>query len=133
LGITLALAGHLGRLVRRDGRGLSIVNSTHVVAQIPVTRETMAWHTTLTSSEGAEEWLLAVTVHGMSFALMTEETGCRRELCILAGFVFAAVRLQVRVDEFAKDLISETQRGRLMGFMVVLVVALEFLWSVIAS
>lgn len=43
-----------------------------------------------------------MAVHGMGFALMSEEARGRREAGVLAGLHLAAIGLKVRVDKFAK-------------------------------
>lgn len=106
LGRILALAA-LGALlaVADAGRGsrnaVVVVNTAHMILQVPLAWESIAGHGTVASFIGAQEGLVAVAVHGMSLTLMAEQAGSGGETGILAGVNLAAVGLQVGVHELA--------------------------------
>jgi hypothetical protein len=76
------------------------VYSLHVVSEIPVAWKAISGDSSLTSVIGAEEGLVAVSMHGMSFALMAEQASGGRETKLLAGIDLAFVWLQVGVHKF---------------------------------
>jgi hypothetical protein len=53
-----------------------IVDSLHVVPEIPVAWEAIPRNASFAIFIGAEERFVAVTMHGMSFTLMAEKAGC---------------------------------------------------------
>jgi hypothetical protein len=71
-----------------------------VVTKIPVAGKAISKDTSLTAIIGAEEGLVAVSMHGVGLALMSEETGRGREMEVLTGKDLAAVWLEMRVHEF---------------------------------
>lgn len=79
-----------------------IVDSLHVVTEVPLARESIAGHGTLTTIVDAKERLLAMTVETMGLTFMTEETSSGGKSSTLTGLSLAAVGLQVGVNEFAK-------------------------------
>jgi len=89
----------------RDGRGSSgavvVVNSPHVVPQVPLAWEAMSGQGALASLIGAQIRLLTVTVHGVGLTLMPEEAGSRREPGVLAALNLAAIGLQVGINKLA--------------------------------
>jgi len=77
------------------------MHASQVVSEIPLAGKSIPGDGTLATLVGAEVRLVAMAVHPVSLALMSEEAGGGRELGVLARIVLAAKRLQVRVDEFA--------------------------------
>jgi len=73
-----------------------------VVSEIPVAWKAISGDSSLTSVIGAEEGLVAVSMHGMSFALMAEQASGGRETKLLAGIDLAFVWLQVGVHKFTE-------------------------------
>lgn len=61
----------------------------------------MAGDGALATIVSAQVWLLAMAMHGMRLALMAKKAGSGREAGVLAALNLAAVRLEVRVHEFA--------------------------------
>jgi hypothetical protein len=78
-----------------------IVDSLHVVPEIPVAWKAIPGNASFAVFIGAEERFVAVTMHGMSFTLMAEKAGCGRETEILASVDLALIWLQVGIHEFA--------------------------------
>lgn len=78
-----------------------IVDSLHVVTEVPLARESIAGHGTLTTIIDAKERLLAMAVETVGLTLMTKEAGSGGKSSTLTGLSLAAVGLQVRVNEFA--------------------------------
>lgn len=83
--------------------GSVIVDSPHVVVEVPAAGETVARDGTVASFEEAEVRVVAMAVEAVGFALVTEEAGVGRELelSVHAGGDLAAVGLEVRVKVFA--------------------------------
>jgi hypothetical protein len=50
-----------------------IVDSLHVVPEIPVAWKAISRNSSLTTFIGAKEWFVAVSMHGMSFTLVAEK------------------------------------------------------------
>lgn len=63
-----------GRSIRGAGalRGSVVVDSPHVVKEIPAAGETVSWDRTVTSFKEAEVGVISVSVESMGFALMSE-------------------------------------------------------------
>jgi len=82
--------------------GSVVVDSAHVVIEVPAAGEAVAWDRTVASFEEAEVGVVAVAVEAVGFALVTEEAGVggELELGVHAGGDLAAVRLEVRVKVF---------------------------------
>jgi hypothetical protein len=78
-----------------------IVNSLHMIPEIPVAWEAISGNSSLTAFIGAEEWFVAVSMHSMSFALMAEKASRGRKAEFLAGVNLTFVWLQVGIHEFA--------------------------------
>ena len=78
-----------------------VVNTLHMVLEIPLAGESVARYAALASFILAEERLVTVPVEAMGLALMTEKAGSRGEPGTLASLSLAAVRLQMRVHKFA--------------------------------
>lgn len=78
-----------------------IVNSLHVVAQVPLARETAARNRSLTAFMHAEERLVAVAMKTMSFTLVAKKAGSRGKSGALASFSLASIGLQVGVNKLA--------------------------------
>ena len=72
-----------------------------MVPEIPVAWKAISRNSSLTSLIGAKEGLVTMSMHGMSFALMAEQTSRGRETELLAGIDLALVWLQVGIHEFA--------------------------------
>jgi hypothetical protein len=108
-----------------------IVDSLHVVSEVPVARKAIPGNSAFTPLIGAEEWLVAVSMHGMSFALMAEQASRGGETKLLAGVDLALVWLQVGVHEFAGThrVVSNENMG-VRKDRVILVIALKLLWLV---
>lgn len=103
--IRLSLAA-LGLLVGSRGRRASgatvvVVDTLHVVSEVPLARKTISGDSTLTSFIHAQEGLVTMTMKTVRLTLMTEEAGSRGEASTLAGLGLATVRLQVGVNKFA--------------------------------
>lgn len=77
------------------------MNTLHVVTQIPVSGEAIAWRASLTALKRAKERFLPMTVHRVCFTFMAKETCCRGETSVLTSYRLATIRFQVRVDKFA--------------------------------
>lgn len=89
---------------RRSGLGGSaavVVHTPHVVPQVPLAGKAVAGDGALATIVSAQVWLLAMAMHGMRLALMAKKAGSGREAGVLAALNLAAVRLEVRVHEFA--------------------------------
>lgn len=82
--------------------GSVVVDSAHVVVEVPAAGEAVAWDGTVASFEEAEVGVVAVAVEAVGFALVTEEAGVggELELGVHAGGDLAAVGLEVRVKVF---------------------------------
>lgn len=82
--------------------GSVVVDSAHVVVEIPAAGEAVAWDGTVASFEEAEMRVVAMAVEAVGFALVTEEAGVggELELGVHAGGDLAAVGLEVRVKVF---------------------------------
>jgi hypothetical protein len=76
--------------------------TSHVVTEVPVAWKAIAWCGPLTTIVSARIGFIAVAVHGVSLALMTQKTCCGGEAGVLAGVYLATVGLQVGVDKFAR-------------------------------
>lgn len=72
-----------------------------MILQVPAAREAISRDATLTAFVLAKVWFIAVSMHGVRFALMTKKAGSGREMEILASMELATVRLEVGVDKFA--------------------------------
>jgi hypothetical protein len=72
-----------------------------MVTEIPVTWKSIADNTAFTALICAEVGFVAMSVHSMSFTLVTKETRRGGEARGLARNDLASVRLQVRIHEFA--------------------------------
>lgn len=99
-------AGGLSRRGRRahvERAPIVIVYPSHVVLEVPLARESVSWKGAIASVVGAQVGLVSMAVHGVGFALMSEEARGRREAGVFARLHLASVGLQVRVDEFAGD------------------------------
>lgn len=83
-----------------------------MVSKVPVTWESITLSGTLTALESAVERFVAVSVHGMSFTLVAEQTSRRREMEGLASCDLAAIWLEMGVDEFAVRLRLVKMRER---------------------
>lgn len=79
-----------------------VVDSAHVVIEVPAAGEAVAWNGTIASIEEAEVGVVAVAVEAVCFALVTEEAGVGGELQlgIHAGGDLAAVWFEMRVKVF---------------------------------
>jgi len=91
-----------------------IVNSLHMIPEIPVAWEAISRNSSLTTFIGAEERFVAVSMHSMSFALMAEQASRGRKAEFLAGVDLTFVWLQVRIHEFASthQVVSVGSRGK---------------------
>jgi hypothetical protein len=105
-----------------------------VVTKIPVAGKAIAQDTSLTTIIGAEEGLVAVSMHGVGLTLMSEETGRGREVEILTGNDLATVWLEMRVHEFTGtgDVVSMETGVIREGKWSLLIVTLELLSLVLA-
>lgn len=106
----------------RGGRGFGgagvlgggvVVDSTHVVVEVPAAGEAVARDRAVASFKEAEVGVVAVAVEAVGLALVTEETsvGGELELSVHAGRDLAAVGLQVRVQVFAVFVSSQPDIG----------------------
>jgi hypothetical protein len=77
------------------------MNTLHVITQIPVPGEAIAWRASLTTPKLAKERFLSMTMHRVGLTFMAEETCCRGETSVLTSLGLATIRFQVRVDKFA--------------------------------
>jgi hypothetical protein len=62
------------RRARSLGRGV-VVNTTHVVEEVPSTGESISRHGSVASFEQAKVRVVTVTVESMGLALVAEQTG----------------------------------------------------------
>lgn len=108
-----------------------VVNTLHVVAQVPLARESVSRNSTLTALVNTKERLVAVAMESVGLALMAEEASSRREAGALARLGLAAVGLQVGVNEFAGRVSTHHLNLQVNSFL--LIVALELLGSVTAA
>lgn len=94
-----------GRSIRGAGalRGSVVVDSPHVVKEIPTAGETVSWDGTVTSFKEAKVGVISVSVKSMGFALMTKQACIGREmkLSIHTARDPTAVWLQVGIQVFA--------------------------------
>ena len=91
-----------------------IVDSLHVVSEVPVAWKAIPGNASLAAFIGAEERFVAVSMHSMSFALMAEQASRGRKAEFLAGVDLTFVWLQVRIHEFASthQVVSVGSRGK---------------------
>lgn len=84
-------------------RGSVVVDSAHVVVEVPAAGESIARDGAVAALEEAEVRVVAMAMEAVSLALVAEETGVGGELQlgVHAGGDLAAVGLQVRVQVFA--------------------------------
>ena len=84
-----------------------------MVTEIPVARKAIAGNTAFAALIRTQVWFVAVSMHGMSFALVTKETGRGREARGLTRIDLASIWLQVRVHEFTGKVgvVSISERG----------------------
>lgn len=84
-------------------RGSVVVDSPHVVVQVPSTRESKSNDGSITSFKEAQMGVISVAVESVGLTLMTEKTGVRGETQLgnHAIWDLAAVGLQVGVQVFA--------------------------------
>jgi hypothetical protein len=80
-----------------------VMNTFHVITQVPLARESISRNGTLTALINTKERLVAMTVESVGLTFMAEEASSRREAGALARLSLAAVGLQVRVHEFASS------------------------------
>jgi hypothetical protein len=83
-----------------------VMNTLHVVTEVPTPGKAFAWDGTFTVLEVAGVGPISVAVHSVSLSLVTKQAGGRRKAHTTAGF--AVVRLEVRVQVFAKSTWLET-------------------------
>ena len=103
----LALSSHLGLVLdnsaplrSRNGTvAMVIVDTPHVILEVPGPRESLTLERSLTSLVSAVVSLMAM--HPMGLALMAEQAGGGGEARISAGLDLAAVGPKVGVDELA--------------------------------
>ena len=132
----LPLDSRWGR--RRSGswvrRTVIVVHPPHMISKVPLTWETVPWLGTVTAVIRAEVRLFSMAVHGMGLALMTQQTGSRRESRVLAPFVLASIGLKVGINKFAAVglRVSYTAINQNQQDAFLLVVALELFRLVIA-
>ena len=72
-----------------------------MVSEIPVAWKAISGNSSLTPLIGAKEGFVAMSMHGMSFALMAEQASRRGETKLFAGIDLALVWFQVGVHKFA--------------------------------
>lgn len=77
-----------------------VVNTLHVVTQVPLARESISRNGALTALINTEERLVAMTMESVGLTFMAEEASSRREAGALARLSLAAVGLQVGVHKF---------------------------------
>lgn len=87
---------------RRHSIADVVVDSLHVIAEIPLAREAMALLGALAAFIGAQERLVSVAVQAVSLALVAETAGSGREASLVAALHLALIWLQVRINIFAK-------------------------------
>lgn len=98
----------LGRLSNTRGRGAAstsvvIVDSLHVIPEVPLTGKSISRSGTLATVVDTKERLVTMAMEAVSLTLVAEEAGSRRESSTLARISLAAIGLEVRVDEFASQ------------------------------
>jgi hypothetical protein len=72
-----------------------------VVSEVPLPGESTSGVGALASFIGAEERLVAVTMHGVGLTLMAKKAGRGRKPGILTRLNFASVGLQMGIHKFA--------------------------------
>jgi hypothetical protein len=84
-------------------RGGIVVDTTHVIVEVPSPGESIAWHGTFTALPQTEVGVISVSMESVGLTLVAEEASVRREaeLGINAGRGLAAVGLQVGVQVLA--------------------------------
>lgn len=89
-------------------RGSVVVDSPHVVKEIPAAGEAVSWDGTVTSFKEAKVGVISVSVESMGFALMTEQACIGREvkLSVHTARDPTAVRLQMGIQVLAAPGIS---------------------------
>jgi hypothetical protein len=103
-----------------------------VVTKIPVTGKSISRNGSVTVICSTEEWLFAVSVHGMGLALMAKKASSWREACVSTSLDLAPVGLQVGIDTFAAIVVLVQNMHRGVKIKSVLVVALELFGLVVA-
>lgn len=106
---SLLLLGLWGKAGRRGLggavalRGCVVVHSSHVVEQVPSTRESKSGHGSVASFPEAEVGVVSVAVESVGLTLVTEKTGVRGETQLGSHAIrdLAAIGLQVGVQVFA--------------------------------
>lgn len=90
-----------------------------------MTWEAIAGNSSLAGIIGTEEGFVAMSMHGVGFTLMAEETGRRREMEVLTGDYLAAIWFEMGVHEFIVIALQ------FLG--LVLARGLAFPWAVVKS
>lgn len=90
-----------GRRSGLSGGAVVVVDSPHVVPEVPLSGEAMASDGALASLICAKVRLLTVSVHGMGLTLMSEKASSRRKPGVLATLNLAAVGLEVGINKLA--------------------------------
>lgn len=72
-----------------------VMNTLHVVTQVPLAGESISRNGALTALINTEERLVAMTMKSVGLTFMAEEASSRRESGALARLSLAAVGLQV--------------------------------------
>lgn len=101
---------------RLGGGAVVVVDSPHVVPQVPLSGKAVSWLRALASFIGAQVWLLAMSMHGVGLTLMAEQASSRRETGILASLNLAAVGLQMGIHKFARFLVSGVNLWRVRSW-----------------
>jgi hypothetical protein len=108
-----------------------VVNTLHVVTQVPLAGESISRNGSLTTLINTKERLVAMTMESVGLTFVAEEASSRGEAGALARLSLAAVGLQVRVHEFAGSVSIRHLINSIYDFL--LIVALELLGSVVAA
>lgn len=114
-----------------------IMDTLHVVKQVIPPWKAIARDSALAARVVAEVRPIAMSMHTVCFSFVPEQAGGGRELLLGTSLHLAAERLDVRVDKFARGEGSVSACGttgwNIEKSAVVLVVALQFSWLVLAA
>jgi hypothetical protein len=110
-----------------------VVDPLHVVEEVVSPWKSIAKKATFTASILAQMWPVTMPMHAVCFSFMSEQTCGGRELLLGTSLDLAAKGLHVGINELAGEtgLVSKLQSFVGM-IMIVLIVALELGWLVLA-
>lgn len=87
------------------------MHSPHMILEVPLSRESVSKYSTVASFVCTKIGLITMTMHGVRFALVAEQTGSGRKLRIFTRLNLTTIGLKMRVDKFtAKGEISQKEQ-----------------------